>query len=112
MDKIWLVTTREYLARVRSTSFVVATILVPVLLIAGVGIASLQSGKLNLSSHLALLIENKALLIHNTLCCPKPARVKRGAERARHVQRLNASLDLYDKGHHHINSARLGVLVG
>jgi hypothetical protein len=30
-----------------------------------------------------------------TLCCPKPARVKRGAEGARHVQRLNAGLDLY-----------------
>ena len=46
MDKLWLIIKREYLVRVRKTSFILATILTPI----GIGLIAFVSGYLASSS--------------------------------------------------------------
>jgi ABC-2 type transport system permease protein len=58
MHNVWLIAKREYLERVRTRSFLVMTILIPLLMGGIVGGAALVNGRSNGASHLAIVTQD------------------------------------------------------
>ena len=55
MHNVWLIAKREYLERVRTRSFLVMTVLIPVLMIGGIVGSAIYSGKAESDSHISIV---------------------------------------------------------
>jgi ABC-2 type transport system permease protein len=58
MHNVWLIAKREYLERVRTRSFLVMTVLIPLLMGGIIGGAALVNGRSNGASHLAVVTQD------------------------------------------------------
>ncbi len=63
MHNIWLIAKREYLERVRTKSFILTTILIPLLMGGGIIVAVLTQGKSQTSSHIAIVSADQQLAL-------------------------------------------------
>lgn len=63
MHNIWLIAKREYLERVRTKSFIVTTILIPLLMGGGIIVAVLTQGKPETSSRIAVVSADQQLAL-------------------------------------------------
>ena len=63
MHNIWLIAKREYLERVRTKSFILTTILIPLLMGGGIVVAVLTQGKPDTSSRIAVVSADQQLAL-------------------------------------------------
>jgi ABC-2 type transport system permease protein len=63
MHNIWLIAKREYLERIRTKSFVVMTVLIPLLMIGGSAISAITSAKSRSASHIAVVSQDTQLAL-------------------------------------------------
>jgi ABC-2 type transport system permease protein len=63
MHNVWLIAKREYLERIRTKSFLVMTILIPLLMIGGGAISAITSAKSKSASHIAVVSQDTQLAL-------------------------------------------------
>jgi ABC-2 type transport system permease protein len=61
MHNVWLIARREYLERVRTKSFLVMTVLIPLLMCGGIFGTALYSGKTQSNSHITIVAKDQQL---------------------------------------------------
>jgi ABC-2 type transport system permease protein len=63
MHNVWLIAKREYLERIRTKSFLVMTILIPVLMIGGALLSAITSARIEAASHIAVVTADTQLAL-------------------------------------------------
>src|ERR1700712_3086872 len=63
MHNVWLIAKREYLERIRTKSFIVMTVLIPVLMIGGGLLSAITAAKAKPASHIAVVSEDTELAL-------------------------------------------------
>lgn len=63
MHNIWLIARREYLERIRTKSFLVMTVLIPVLMVGGIAGSILMSTRTKSASHIAIVSQDQQLAL-------------------------------------------------
>jgi ABC-2 type transport system permease protein len=61
MHNVWLIAKREYLERVRTKAFLITTILIPVLMGAGIGASVLAGSRAKSTSHITIVSQDQQL---------------------------------------------------
>ncbi len=61
MHNVWLIAKREYLERVRTKAFLITTILIPVLMGAGIGASVLAGSRAKSTSHITIVSQDEQL---------------------------------------------------
>jgi ABC-2 type transport system permease protein len=61
MHNVWLIAKREYLERVRTKAFLITTILIPVLMGAGIGASALAGSRSKSTSHITIVSQDQQL---------------------------------------------------
>ena len=63
MHNVWLIAKREYLERIRTRSFLVMTLLIPLFMVGGIGISVLSATRTKSASHLAIVSRDTELAL-------------------------------------------------
>ncbi len=63
MHNVWLIAKREYLERIRTRSFIVMTVMIPVLMIGGIVGSAIVTGRSKSASHIAVVSTDQQLAL-------------------------------------------------